>query len=241
MDGAVSQRVGELDAASSEVAEEAQLSLIAMGPEVLDELVEAVPHLGVFGQLCAIEVFTALKDPRPGDVLIDLLDSENATVRQWAAEALADLEIQRAAPALQRAYETFRKRGEAPDDSEGVARRWALADLGAREVVIPPRAAALRISLDVLEPAWPTAHLAEVIEDLAAHDQAVLSIQVWRITQDKGAFVSDGPGIDWAVDRQLPWARIVADCRDWAVLAAEATDRAPDLVATICWIDASDL
>ncbi|MET9890434.1 hypothetical protein ABZZ47_09505 [Streptomyces sp. NPDC006465] len=241
MNGTVTQRVGELDADSSEVAEDAQHALIAMGPEVLDELIAAAPHLGAFGQLCAIEVFTALKDPRPGDVLVGLLDSENATVRQRAAEALADLEIQRAVPALQRAYEAFRQRDEAPDDSEGVALRWALADLGAREIVIPPRAAALRASLDNLDPAWPTAHLAEVIEDLAAHDQAVLYFQVWRIGQDNGAFGGHGPGIDWDIDRQLSWRQIVAECRDWSLLAAEATDKAPDLVATICWIDASDL
>ncbi|WP_344461835.1 hypothetical protein [Kitasatospora kazusensis] len=241
MDSMITQRVGELDADSSEVAEDAQYSLIAMGPAVLDEVIAATPHLGVFGQLCAIDVFTALKDPRPGDVLIDLLDSENATVRQWAAGALADLEIRRAVPALQRTYEAFRRRGEAPDDSEGVALRWALTDLGAREPVIPPRAAALRTSLGNLDPAWPTAHLAEVIEDLAAHDQAVLYFQVWRIRPDNGASGGPGPGIDWDLDRQSSWARIVAHCRDWALLAAEATDKAPDLVATICWIDASDL
>ncbi|MDH6129839.1 hypothetical protein [Kitasatospora sp. GP82] len=241
MDGTIAQRVGELDADSSEVAEDAQHALIAMGPEVLDELIAAVPHLGAFGQLCAIEVFTALKDPRPGDVLIGLLDSENATVRQWAAEALAGLEIQRAVPDLQRAYEAFRQRGEAPDDSEGEALRWALTDLGVRELVIPPRAAALRAPLGNLDPAWPTAHLAEVIRDLAAHGQAVLYFQVWQIKPNNGAFWRRGPGIDWDIDRQLPWARIVAECRDWALLAAEATDKAPDLVATICWIDASDL
>ncbi|MFF8725753.1 HEAT repeat domain-containing protein [Streptomyces sp. NPDC015171] len=241
MDGTIAQRVGELDADSSEVAEDAQHELIAMGPEVLDELIAAVPHLGAFGRLCAIEVFTALKDPRPGDVLIGLLDSENATVRQWAAEALADLEIQHAVPDLQRAYEAFRKRGEAPDDSEGEALRRALTDFGAREIVIPPRAAALRASLGNLDPAWPTAQLAEVIEDLAAHGQAVLYFQVWQIKPNNEAFWRRGPGIDWDVDRQLPWARIVTECRDWALLAAEATDKDPDLVATICWIDASDL
>ncbi|MBO1417359.1 hypothetical protein J0670_22440 [Streptomyces sp. FH025] len=223
------------------MAMDAQYALIAEGPEVLDELVAAVPHLGTYGQLCALEVFTALKDPRPGDVLIDLVDSEAATVRQWAAEALADLEIRRAVPAIRRAYEAFRRRGEAPDDSEGEGLRWALTDLGAREPVIPPRAAALRASLEDVGSAWPTAHLAEVIEDLAAHDQAVLYFQVWRVEQGKGVFWQRGPGIDWDVDRRSPWARIVADCRDWALLAAEATDKAPGLVATISWIDASDL
>ncbi|WP_249374829.1 HEAT repeat domain-containing protein [Streptomyces sp. I05A-00742] len=241
MDGMIAQLVGELDADSSEVAEDAQHALIAMGSDALDELIAAVPGLGRFGQLCAIEVFTALQDPRPGDVLIDLLDSESSTVRQWAAEALADLEIQRAVPGLQRAYEAFRQRGEAPDDSEGVALRGALCDLGACEVVLPPRAAALRRSLENLDPAWPTVHLAEVIEQLAAHGQAVLYFQVWQVKPGGGTFGSHGPGIDWEIDRRLPWDRIVADCRDWALLAAEATDKAPDLVATICWIDASDL
>ncbi|GAA4989468.1 hypothetical protein [Kitasatospora paranensis] len=147
-------------------------------------------------------------------MLIGLLDSENATVRQWAAEALADLEIQRAVPDLQRAYEAFRQRGEAPDDSEGEALRWALTDLGARELVIPPRAAALRASFGNLAPAWSTAHLTEVIEDLAAHGQAVLYFQVWQIRPNNGAFWRRGPGIDWDIDRHLPWARIVGECRD---------------------------
>jgi hypothetical protein len=241
MDGTIAQRVGELDADSTAVAEDAKHTLIAMGPDVLDELITAVPGLGPFGQLSAIEVFTALGDPRPGDVLIDLLDSESPIVRQWAAEALADLEIQRAVPGLRRAYEAFRQRGEAPDDIEGVALRGALSELDARDVVIPPSAAALRRSVENLDPVWPTVHLAEVIEDLAAHGQAVLYFQVWRVTPGSGTFWDRGPEIDWDIDRRSPWAQIVADCRDWALLAAEATDKAPDLVATICWIDASDL
>ncbi|WSA74317.1 hypothetical protein OG930_44565 [Streptomyces sp. NBC_01799] len=69
----------------------------------------------------------------------------------------------------------------------------------------------------------------------------MLYFQVWQVKPGGEAFGGHGPGIDWEVDRRLPWARIVADCRDWALLAAEATDEAPDLVATICWIDASDL
>ncbi|MER7846245.1 HEAT repeat domain-containing protein [Kitasatospora sp. NPDC096077] len=237
----IAQRVGELDADSTEVAQDAQYSLIAMGPAVLDELIAATPGLGAFGQLCAVEVFTALKDPRPADVLIGLLGSGNATVRQWAAEALADLGIRRAVPALRRTYDAFRQRGEAPDHSEGEALRWALTDLGAREVVLPPRTAALAVPQQKLEWVWPVVHLAEVIADLAAHDQAVLYFQVWRVGPGKGLFGVGGPDIDWDVDRRLPWAGIVADCRDWALLAAEATAGGADLVATISWIDAADL
>ncbi|MFE4974293.1 HEAT repeat domain-containing protein [Kitasatospora sp. NPDC056651] len=240
MDSMITRRVRELDADSTEVAEDAQYGLIALGPQVLDELIAATPRLGMFGQLCAIEVFNALKDPRPADVLIGLLDSESATVRQWAAEALAGLGVQRAVPAIRRVYEAFRQREESPDDSEGTGLRWALTDLGAREPVLPPRAAALRAPLKDPNPAWPTACLAEVIEDLAAHGQAVLYFQVWRVERDT-LHGGGGPDLDWDVDRRLPWERIVADCRDWALLAAEETDKAPGLVATVCWIDASDL
>ncbi|MDH6229123.1 hypothetical protein M2169_006179 [Streptomyces sp. MJP52] len=128
-----------------------------------------------------------------------------------------------------------------PFGSEGVALREALCDLGARDIVLPSRAAALRRSLENLDPAWPTVHLAEVIEQLAAHGQAVLHFQVWQVKPDGGIFGGREPGIDWEIDRRLPWDRIVADCRDWALPAAEVTDKAPDLVATIYWIDASDL
>ncbi|WP_374774644.1 hypothetical protein OG756_18395 [Streptomyces sp. NBC_01310] len=244
METVIAQRVGELDADSSEVAEDAQHALIAMGPQVLDQLIAAVPALNAFGQLCAIEVFSALQDPRPGDALIGLLQNENATVREWAAEALARLGIQRAVPDLWRVYEAFRGRGEAPDDCEGEGLRRALTDLGARKVVLPPRTAALRRPVENLAPAWPTADLAEVINDLAAHDQAVLHFQLWQITPDGRAFAGRGPGIDWDVDRLLSWPEIVSECREWSLLAAEAAeaaDKSADLVATICWIDAADL
>ncbi|MDX3353708.1 HEAT repeat domain-containing protein [Streptomyces sp. ME01-24h] len=243
MDGRIAQLVGELDADSSEVAEDAQHALTAIGSDVLDQLITTVPDLGLFGQLCAIEVFTALQDPRPGDVLIDLLVSDNSTVRQWAAEALGELQIQRAVPGLQRAYAAFRQRGEALDDCEGVALRDALSQLGARDVVVPPRVAALSLSLENLDLVWPTVHLAEVVEQLAAHGQAVLYFQVWQVKPGVGIFGGHGPGIDWEIeiDRGLAWDRIVAGCRDWALLAAEATGKTSDLVATICWIDASDL
>lgn len=107
--------------------------------------------------------------------------------------------------------------------------------------MVPPRVAALRRSVGKLDTARPTAHLAEVIEELAAHGQAVLSTRVWRITPEGGVLGDRDPGIDREIDRRSPWDRIVADCRDRALLAAEATDRAPQMVATPCWIDASDL
>ncbi|MFI1579809.1 HEAT repeat domain-containing protein [Embleya sp. NPDC020630] len=241
MEDVIARRVGELDADSGEVAEDAQAALIALGPQVLDQLIAAVPELASFGQLCAIEVFTALGDRRPGDALVYLLGSDDGVVRQWAAEALAELGIHHAVPHLSQTYEAYRRRGENPDDHEGTALRWALTELGARDVVLPPRAAALCHSIQGLGPAWPTAHLAEAIADLADHGQAVLSFQLWHINADGGAYAGHGPDIDWPIDRNKPWPQIVAECREWSLLATEATSTARDLVATISWIDASDL
>ncbi|WP_258056260.1 HEAT repeat domain-containing protein [Streptomyces sp. Ru62] len=241
MEDEIARRVAELDAESTEVAEDAQHALIALGPRVLEPLIAAAPALNPFGQLCAIEVFTALADPRPINVLIGMLGSESGTVRQWAAEALAELGVRRAVPRLRQAYDAFLRRGEAPDDSEGEGLRWALTELGGREEVLPPRSAALMWPGEAPGRLWLAEHLAEVIRDLADHGQAVLYFQIWEVTSDGGRRWVSGPGIDWDVDRDGPWPETVAFCRDWALLAAEAVDVAPDRVATISWIDATDL
>ncbi|MEV6212227.1 HEAT repeat domain-containing protein [Kitasatospora sp. NPDC051914] len=202
---------------------------------MLDAVIAETPHLGSFGQLCAIEVFNAFDDPRPADVLIALLESDNAVVREWSAEALARLPVQRAVPALLAAHEAFRRRGEDPSYSEGERLRWALTDLGARVPVLPPRATELSLDPAAPDPEWRTAHLAEVVEELAAHHQAVLYLTFWRVGPDgrRRSWVS-GPGLSWEVDRRLPWAQTVADCRDYALLiAAEAPD-SPDVVAAVC-------
>ncbi|MFI9255509.1 HEAT repeat domain-containing protein [Streptomyces sp. NPDC053069] len=194
-----------------------------------------------FGQLCAIEVFTALAAPRPADTLIGMLSSGSATVRQWAAEALAELDVRRAVPRLRQAYHAFLGREEAPDDSEGEGLRWALTELGGRETVLPPRSAALRSSSGALNGLWPVEHLPEVIRDLADHGQAALCFQLWELTHNGGRRGVGGPGIDWHVDRDRPWPKTVTSCRDWALLAAEAVDVTPDRVATISRIDVTDL
>lgn len=241
MNPEIARRVHDLDADSTETAEDAQHALTAMGLEVLDDVIAAVPGMGRFGQLCAIEIFTALGDTRAADVLISLLDSESDTVRQWAAEALAELGVERAVPGLSRAYNAFRQRGESPNHSEGEGMRWALTRLGARSVVLPPRSAALCVAGCQMNLMWPTVHLAEVIEDLAAHHQVVLYFQIWQVGADGRRFWRSASDVDWNLDRAWTWERNVAHCRAWALLAAEAVDKAPDLVASICWIDASDL
>lgn len=241
IDARIGQWILDLGAESGELAQNAQHGLAHLGPRVLDRVIAAVPGLGSFGQLCAIEIFTELGDPRPADVLIALPASESATVRQWAAEALGQLRIERAAPAVQAAYAKFRRGGEPPDHSEGVGMRWALTALGAREQVLPVEARALRSIPSQFDHAWPVEHLARVIGLLAEAGQAVLYFQLWQIEPGGKTLGAGSAQIDWAVDRDAPWDRIVADCRDWAQLAAEAVHSRPGLVATITWIDAADL
>ncbi|MGN5377289.1 hypothetical protein ACQ4WX_05005 [Streptomyces lasalocidi] len=144
-------------------------------------------------------------------------------------------------PRLRQAYNAFLRSGEAPDESEGEGLRRALTELGARESFLPPRSAALRDPDGEPVDLWPVEHLPEVIRDLADHGQAVLCFQIWELRPDGRRFHVGRPGIDWEVDRDRPWPETVVSCRDWALLAAEAVDVAPDRVVTISWIDATDL
>ncbi|GAA4839684.1 hypothetical protein [Kitasatospora terrestris] len=239
MDSTLASLVAELDSDSTETAEDAQHALIARGPAVLDAVIAATPHLAPFGQLCAIEVFNAFDDPRPADVLIALLGSESDVVRSWSAEALASLGVIRAAPAVRSAFDRFRQSGDDPSCSEGVALRQALTDLGARQAVLPARAAELLRSPSELT--WPTADLAEVVAEFAAHRQAILCVQFWRADPNGHRYWTKGPDLSWEVDRRLPWEQTVADCRDFALLVAAEADKSPNLVATLEWIDESDL
>jgi hypothetical protein len=50
----------------------------------------------------------------------------------------------------------------------------ALTVLDARQDVLPPLTASLSAPAGSLKRAWPSARLADVINDLADHDQAVL-------------------------------------------------------------------
>jgi hypothetical protein len=241
MDESIDDLLEQLDADRGEVAEDAQHALITLGPQVVEPLMAKVPQLGRFGQLCAIEVFIALGDVRPVDVLIELLTSEDFTVRSWAAEALGDLGAERAVPALRDAYEQWKTLGEQLDDSEAGCLRWALTQLGARERVLPPRVAELQAGGEGPGSFWRAVDLAEVIEDLAGHQQAVLDFLIWRVRSDGGLSWVSGPDLDWEVDRESPWLQTVAECRDWALLAAGEFTRDTDLAAMINWVDASDV
>ncbi|MEV0073399.1 MULTISPECIES: HEAT repeat domain-containing protein [unclassified Amycolatopsis] len=107
-------------------AADAQWDLTALGREadVVAPLLLALPNFGSFAQLCAIEIFQQLQDTRAIGALIDLLAGDNSTVREWAAGALADLRATGAVPALRRAWETSKARGDAPVRASSGACAW---------------------------------------------------------------------------------------------------------------------
>ncbi|MFG2643007.1 HEAT repeat domain-containing protein [Streptomyces sp. NPDC048370] len=94
---------------------DARAELIDIGPDAIPVLIDGLPSLGGFGQLTAIEVFEEVADPRCGPALIALLGSDDSTVREWAAMALASLEIDGAVEPLRRAYRACLERATPPD------------------------------------------------------------------------------------------------------------------------------
>lgn len=102
-----------------------------MGSDAIRAIIDGLLSLGGFGQLTAIEVFEEVGDPRCGPALIGLLKSENPTVREWAAMALASLDIDGAVEYMRRAYRACLERQTRPDWTEPGGIRWALTELGA--------------------------------------------------------------------------------------------------------------
>ncbi|MEV8211514.1 HEAT repeat domain-containing protein [Streptomyces sp. NPDC079189] len=72
---------------------DARARLVTLGGDATLAISDGLPALGRFGRLTAIEVFEEGADPRCGPALIALLNDDEPTVREWAAIALANLEI----------------------------------------------------------------------------------------------------------------------------------------------------
>ncbi|GAA2131310.1 HEAT repeat domain-containing protein [Streptomyces synnematoformans] len=177
--------VQQLDGKADE-SYDARAELIWIGADAIPAVINGLPSLGGFGQLTAIEVFEEVGDPRCGPALIGLLDSDNPTVREWAAMALASLEIDDAIEPLRRAYRAYLERATPPDWTESVGIRWALTELGVRNPVVPPLTAHLRATAAEDAPGWPSAHFTEIINDLADHAQVILYSQFWRVDSRRG-------------------------------------------------------
>ncbi|MEU1691752.1 HEAT repeat domain-containing protein [Streptomyces hirsutus] len=139
----IKRLVQQLDGEAGE-SYDARAELIRIGSDAIPAIVDGLPFLGSFGQLTAIEVFEEMGDPRCGPALIGLLNSDNPTVREWVAMALASLEIDGAIEPLRRAHRACLQRATPPDWTEPSGIRWALTELGARTPVVPPLTARLR-------------------------------------------------------------------------------------------------
>jgi hypothetical protein len=240
VDAEIARLIGLLDDDSTEVAEDAKAALISIGAEVVQPLAAAVPSLERFGQLSAIEAFEHLGDAVAGPVLIDLLSSEHDTVREWSALAIEKLGVSEAVPALQAAYRQQRVGDGRLDDTEAVAMRSVLTRFGARPEVMPPLTASLRVPDRVLDRGWPVDRLADVINDLADHGQAVLYFMLFAVT-DRGTFWQGHESLDQDLDQHAPWLEAVEAARENALLEAAFVPQQPDLFVSLEWIAQSDL
>ncbi|MEV6118925.1 HEAT repeat domain-containing protein [Streptomyces sp. NPDC052077] len=231
--------VQQLDGRADE-SYDARAELIRIGADAIPAVINGLPSLGGFGQLTAIEVFEEVGDPRCGPALIGLLDSDNPTVREWAAMALASLEIDGAIERLLRAYRACLERQTPPDESEPVAIRWALTDLGARSPVVPTLTTRLQAGTGPDCPGWPSAHFTEIINDLADHAQVILNSQFWRMDAGHTYGVS-GTGLDWELDWTAPWEHLVEESRTWSLLEASEAPVSDNIFVAPTWIDRTDL
>jgi hypothetical protein len=238
--GEITRLIGLLDDDSTEIAEDAKAELISIGVEVVPALAAAVGSLERYGQLSVIEVFEHLGDTAAGPALIDLLASEHDTVRDWAAQAIAELGVREAVPMLQVAYQRQRASGDGPDWTEAVAIRHALTVLGARREVLPPLTASSRTTAGSIQRAWPATRLVEVVNDLADHDQAVLYFKLWAVI-DGSAYWNGHDRLDQALDLAKPWRQVVAEARESALIEAAFVVARPNLFATVEWIDRADV
>lgn len=238
--GVITRLIRLLDDDSTEIAEDAKAELISIGCEVVQPLAAAVGSLDRYGLLSAIEVFEHLGDATAGPALIGLLGSEHETVREWSVWAIAELGDRDAVPMPRAAYRRQRAGDNGPDWTEAVAIRHALTVLGARQEILPPVTALLRTMAGGLGRAWPSARLAEVVEDLADHDQVVLYFQLWAVI-DGAAFWNSHERLDQPLDFREPWQQVVEDARESALLEAAFVVPRPNLFATVEWIDRADV
>lgn len=230
-----------LDDDSTDVYEGARFSLMAIGPEVVAPLAAAVGSMeSPVGQLCAIQVFDHFGDAAAVPALIGLLGSDDETVRIWSMWSVAGLGDREALPALWAAHRRLRAAGEPPDSGEADALRSALTELGARQEVLPPLTASSQTTAGDRGRAWPSERLADVVNDLADHGQAVLGLRFWLVFRGRGASINHERLLR-PLDVDRPWRQVVEDARETALIEVASVPPRPDLFATVEWIDRDDV
>ncbi|MGA5280382.1 HEAT repeat domain-containing protein [Streptomyces griseoincarnatus] len=219
---------------------DARAELIDIGSDAIPAIIDGLPSLDRFGQLTAIEVFDEVADPRCRPALITLLDSEDSTVREWAAMALASLKIDGAVEPVRRAYRACLERATPPDWTEPSGIRWALTELGARTPVVPALTARLRATVADDAPGWPSVRFTEIINDLADHAQVILYSQFWRVDAGSTYGIS-GPALGWELDWTASWEHLVEESRIWSLLEASEAPADDNIFVAPTWIDRTDL
>jgi hypothetical protein len=238
-DADIGRLIHDLDDSYGGVADEAEYSLIKLGPDVVGPLIATIPSLG-HGKVFAINVLEAVGDRRAGPSLIDLLDDENDLVRQYSARTLATLRIEAAVPALKHAYEESKRRGTPPDWTEPEEIRHALTVLGARPARMPSLAASLRVTPARGYEAWPSDRLVDVVKDLVAHHQLVYALHLSRLDKNGQLYgVTETPS--WKIDWNAPWSELFSATSSEALEAAASVVPRPDVYVNIGWLDQSDL
>ncbi len=233
----IASLINELNEPTEGQAEEAQAELTSLGEVVVDPLIRHLEELSALGQLCAIEIFEALEAREAGPSLRKLLDSENETVREWAAHALGRFGTVDAVPQLEQLLSASRQRGTPPDWTEPVAIRRALTKLGARRKVIPLRLADRIVETTDLEHAVPGEWLEHALTALKEAEQVVLYFQRWGPWQDTWSWI-DGSG--WELDWTSSWKTLVSDSHRQASEAARTQARQETAIVTIEWMAEAD-
>lgn len=232
--------ISRLDNPSTDIAESAKHALIARGTAVIPELATALPGLGRFGKLSAIEIYEACNDRRAGPALVGLLSDPDTTVREWAVLALGALGYTKAGPALTQLNTRLLRELVRPDFSEPVAVRSVLALFGLRRRLTPDLTRTLARDTGHGQ-TWPVARLPEILRDLADHDQVLLYFIIWRVNDHGQLHWTQHERADWAFDRSLPWSENVVGARDAALLEAAFVQDAEGLFAMIEWIREDDV
>ena len=234
--------VNALDDKDTITAEEARFEIREdFGVSALEPLLAAAPGFSRVGQLCAIDIFERIGDPRAGAVLIPWLASEYDTVRDRAAGALGTLGVADAVPALLAAWQASKDRQTPPDWTEPVSIRQALTELGARRPVLPPVAAKLARLDNGPRPCWRPEDLEALLTDLADAGQVVLSFGYLQRRWNGKLHVLIDAGLSLEPDLTRPWAALVAESLARALEYVRRAELPPDTLARVEWLDQSDV
>lgn len=105
--------------------------------------------------------------------------------------------------------------------------------------MLPPSTASSAVAVGGVDQAWPVPRVADVIDELADHDQVVLYLQAWQV-RASGTFWLAHDTLDRELDWDAPWPQLVQDARELALLEAAFLPHGNDVVVTVEWIAEAD-